>query len=135
MFKIFWTERLLWGFRWAFKFFVVFGAFALLLFVFDGSQSFDAHGTSVSRVVEVYIISALAAGIILGISRPLLSQPVASAIAGMLVGASVGVAFAAFDHQLSWTPGDLFMPAGFALTGAVGGLLIHRRAKALGWLK
>jgi hypothetical protein len=134
MTNTFWRERIMWGMRWGAKFAVVFGGFAALLFLLDGPRSFREHGTSLQRVLAVYAVSAVVGGLILGLARPFLRHPAGSAVTGLLIGTCIGVAFAAFDHALSWSPWDLGLPGVFALAGSAAGLGIYRKAKQLGRL-
>jgi hypothetical protein len=129
-----WRERIVWGMRWGARFAVVFGGFAALLFILDGPRSFREYGTSLQRVLAVYAVSGVVGGLILGLAKPILRYPAGSAVTGLLVGTCVGVAFAAFDHSLSWALWDLALPGMFALAGSLGGLAAYRRVKQLGRL-
>ncbi len=122
-----WGERLRWGLRWGFVYVVIFGGFAILLRIIDGSRSFIEHGTSLAAVLEAYLLAGFVGGTLLGVTRPWLSTKAASACVGAVVGSTVGFAFLITNNGVDgWTAFDYVLPGIFALIGLATGIGIHR---------
>lgn len=81
------SRNLGWGLGYGLTFAAAFAALALLQFGLDGAVTLGSTRLSVFEIVLGYLLAGTAAGVLIGVCRPVLS----TLIGGMLLGPAVGV--------------------------------------------
>jgi len=83
------SDRLRWAFGWTYAFATFYSAYALLLGLLRGAASFSSYGLSTWGIIAAYWLGATAAGLILGICKPLIRFRVGAFLVGTLVASAV----------------------------------------------
>ena len=113
--------------RWGLAFAGVFCAWAVILLVLGGPSAFLKQGISFAQAVSGYVFGGVAAGIVVGLLRPLLKYGWSAALVGILAAVPVGIAFQVATRGGRWaSPNSLITVAIFSLTvGAIGGITLR----------
>lgn len=115
-------QNLKWGLGRAYPLTVIFGALAAGLRLLIGPSY--APGVSVFALVLTYVLLGVAAGVLVGLFRPLTRGLFGSAIVGAMWGVCLGlVVFRPFGRWIA--PDYIFMPL-VTLGGALFGIQIRR---------
>jgi len=83
------ARRIWWGARWGALFGVAFVAIAVVIYTLSGQTAFEAHHTTFGRVVLTYFFGGVAAGVVVGIMKPLTRWKAGAAVVGFLAGMPV----------------------------------------------
>src|SRR6059036_329305 len=101
------ARNLMWGAFWGICGGVVYSAYAVVLLILRGPAAFEANDTSFPAVLGAYLGGGGAAGLLLGLLRPLTRSWLGSAILGALCAVPVfsagRIALSGFSN---WTGDD-----------------------------
>jgi hypothetical protein len=100
--RVAWRSRLLvtaktlainlrWGLSWAFAFAAVYVVWVTVLFAIGGQEAFARKHVTYEGTVLTYLESALGAGFMLGLLRPLNRSRPGSVLIGFATGAAIGL--------------------------------------------
>ena len=114
------------GVKWAAAFALVYSAYIVVLAVVKGSTTFPSQDTTLLKVLGVYWLGGLAAGILVGLFLPLGNHPVGAMLLGALGGIPVFVAaMLATTAPAEWGQYLLLSLAGGSVIGAFVGLVFY----------
>lgn len=102
-------ENLLWGVGWGLFIAAILSCYVTVLYLFRGPRPFQAQGTNVLTVVATYIVGGIAAGVIVGLFRPLGRSDWGAALLGAICGLAVfALIRVSLDGPTHWTRADAF---------------------------
>jgi hypothetical protein len=103
------VDNVRWGVRGGLFFGLAYSAIALVLYALRGRESFEANGVTLGSLVAAYVLGALAAGIVVGLLRPLLRWQLGAMAVGVAaaVPACVGIGLARFGAFSGWSGADM----------------------------
>jgi hypothetical protein len=123
------TDNVRWGAGLGLIFGAIYSVIALGIYATRGSRPFATNGVSLLALIAAYFGGGLAAGVVIGLFRPLLRWRLGAMVVGFIGAIPVGAAFRTAENGLArWTSDDVIVVAMFAgALGAPAGLMMGRR--------
>ena len=123
-------ENLRWGFSWSAYFFLAFGVVGVIAFL-GKNPEFEGGTLTYPQLLVTYLLTALVAGVLLGIFRPWARTMPGAAMIGLVTGAATGASLHVARRAGPWQEFDSAFTVLLALAGLAMGVALLRKSRRI----